>query len=351
MIPLQRTQSQFRDATLEFLAEGLLTPDDLLVTLRANLDTQAVYVPFMRNLVSYHGDMHGMTGREVINYVTVTNDGKQVPRKKVDIVWDPFTQPVQGKFRLDVCLSCGIEDRLAEQLQLVTIGHQLKPFDPQLIGGCIIESVAQQLEPDELFQARGYELLSKHVHTQAKSVFPSLSLGTKVTFDYSLDQATPFIAGYWMLSYNYKGGKYKLFMDSVSGKVIGDRPEDSERAQWLRELSMMGHFSWLPAILAVYLGFLVVAWVPILVGYALSLVLKNKVRVISRETRAALCTMVKTQCSTIDMSQLIAKAQQQYVHTKQLQHTVAISYVLFSLLVVALFLVAAAGYNVSHIFR
>lgn len=327
MIPIKLGRPEFEEKTLEFLAAGEFTPDDLLISFEVKEDLHAVYAPFHRHKLSFDGAMTCDAGREEIHYVRVKVGNQYVNQKRTEIAWEPFQRNLKGRRTLDVCLAQRIDEELLRNLQMATEDQALSKFSPDLVKDHAIEHAIEQVESDEVFMARGYPRLESHVHGLAMESAPTHHRNVKVSFDYDVEDSTPFLAGVWLQTYEYDGTTYQVVMDAGSGQVFGYRPEDDKRRQWQAEIDKLGHMSWLPGIangmLALVFGkALWVAAAILGVGYYLSNSLGKRVQENSQRFRQGLLEAIKTAGRGADFSALKNQADVEYSSIRERQKLV-----------------------------
>lgn len=317
MIPIKLGRQQFEEKTLEFLAEGEFTPDDLLINYDVKEDLHAVYAPFYRHKLSFDGAMTCDAGREEIHYVRVKVGNEYVNQKRTEIAWEPFQRNLKGRRTLDVCLAQRIDEELLRNLQSATEDQALSRFSPELVREHAIEHAIEQIESDEVFMARGYPRLKAHVHQLATESAPTHHRNIKVSFDYEVEERTAFLSGVWLQTYAYQGRTYQVVMDAGSGQVFGYRPEDENRREWQSDLKKLGHLSWLPGIanglLALVFGTAIwVAAAVLGVGYYLSSSLRKRISENSRRFRQELLEAFKSGGRGSDVTTLKARAEAEY---------------------------------------
>ncbi|MGA1497326.1 MAG: hypothetical protein ACO38Y_05890 [Steroidobacteraceae bacterium] len=324
MIPIRLDRQQFQEKTLEFLAAGEFTPDDLLINYEVKEDLHAVYAPFYRHKLSFDGAMTCDAGREEIHYVRVKVGNEYVNQKRTEIAWEPFQRNLKGRRTLDVCLAQRIDEELLRNLQSATEDQSLSKFSPELVRDHAIEHAIEQVESDEVFMSRGYPRLKAHVHRLATESAPTHHRNIKVSFDYEVEDKTPFLSGVWLQTYGYGERTYQVVMDAGSGQVFGYRPEDEDRRNWQAEIKKLGHMSWLPGIAngLLALAFGKALWVAAAVlgiGYYLSNSLGKRVSENSRRFRQELLEAFKAGGREADVTALKSRAEVEYNSIRERQ--------------------------------
>ncbi|MFZ9086192.1 MAG: hypothetical protein ACO3C6_06420, partial [Steroidobacteraceae bacterium] len=324
MIPIRLDRQQFQEKTLEFLAAGEFTPDDLLINFEVKEDLHAVYAPFYRHKLSFDGAMTCDAGREEIHYVRVKVGNEYVNQKRTEIAWEPFQRNLKGRRTLDVCLAQRIDEELLRNLQSATEDQSLSKFSPELVRDHAIEHAIEQVESDEVFMSRGYPRLKAHVHRLATESAPTHHRNIKVSFDYEVEDKTPFLSGVWLQTYGYGERTYQVVMDAGSGQVFGYRPEDEDRRNWQAEIKKLGHMSWLPGIAngLLALAFGKALWVAAAVlgiGYYLSNSLGKRVSENSRRFRQELLEAFKAGGREADVTALKSRAEVEYNSIRERQ--------------------------------
>lgn len=316
MIPIKLDRQQFEEKTLEFLAAGELTPDDLLIAFSVKVDLHPIYVPFRRHTVFFKGTMTGEVGHERTHYVRVLKNGEYVDEKRTEIDWEYFERDFEGRKILDVCLAQRIDEEVLKKLQSATEEQELSGFSPDLVRGHAIEPAIQQVKADEIFTTRGYPRLEEAIWDSATSKAPRLHRDLKISFNYRVADSTLFLSGVWLQTYEYEGNSFRLAMDGSSGEVFGYRPQDDKRRQWLAEITKLGHRSWIPGIIS---GILMMEGggpfffvVIVGTGYYVSFSLKKRIRANSQRFRQGLLGVIKAAGRIGDMSTLKNQADTEY---------------------------------------
>lgn len=323
MIPIELGRQQFEHKTLEFLAAGELTPDDLLISFRVKVDLHAVYVPFHRHMVTFGGTMTGEIGREETRYVRVKRGDEIIDEERIEIVWEPFHRNFEGRRTVDICLAQSIEEEFLEKLPSATEKQGLSKFSPELIGSHAVEHEIEKMPPDELFKTRGYPRLENHIWDSTMGSAQKHQRNMKVSWSYQLEETTPFLSGVWLQTYEYDGSAFKVVMDASSGEVFGYRPQDDKRRQWLAEITKLGHRSWIPGIISGILlmegGGLFFLVVIVGVGYYFSFSLKKRIQANSQRFRQGLLEAIKTAGRIANMSTLRNQAETEYLAIRKRQ--------------------------------
>ena len=325
-IPNRLSRDQFYVKTLEFLAEGEHTPDDVLLKYAVNEDLHAVFMPFTRFRGKYEGDMTCEAGREVVHYVTKKVGDTYRKERVVDIEWEPFSRQLRGQYSIDVCLGKGIDESLMMNLQSAMDGQSLVKFEPNLLQGNAIEVVDERAEEDELFRERGQPALDDMVAVAAQRQAPTRSRNLRHSYVHTTDQATPYLAPIWLQSYKYNGEVFRVTMEGGSGRLFGYRPKDQDRIAWLDQLKKLGHFSWIPAVIlflfstvmpAHSTAFNTAAFLALVVGYGFTYYLRNQIATVSRSVRSAILDGIKAGKAADDVASQVAQSEAGYAKIRQ----------------------------------
>ncbi|WP_345948408.1 hypothetical protein ABDD95_16320 [Mucilaginibacter sp. PAMB04274] len=222
-IPFKRDITEVKSKLLHWIIEGDQTPTDIL---SADFELEKAYFPLWYFEGKYKGHFNALNKKGKV---------------------DGADQPLSGAFSIYAYGGKAEEEGSVISNFVTSIDKSLiVPFDDVETDGVTLNKIADR---NSCWNTYGNLSVANSVYVQLSNQYGKDSSLFKHYLTYELEAANAFYLPCWSLSCMYGDTFYDVYMDDISGKIIGERPveqymEPPLRAAIFKKYALVGLGLW-----------------------------------------------------------------------------------------------------------
>lgn len=281
----QSNSEQFQTALLKWLADGDLTPDDLLEKVSVQ-EFDGIFMPFWKLSGEFKAQFSCQAGTNTVEKTTIIEDGKSRTKRETVTQWRSYSGEKSAPFGTVVYADESgsgkrVDDELLTFLESTAQkAIDYKDFDAAMSEGYIILDFT--IPADTARKGRGHDKIHSFVVQKCEEAVSADKVkDIKITDLITRDVETErLLHPFWIAKFQYNN---KMFPVGFSGVDLtanyGVRPVDQERKKIFEELDKPGTIAmWITIVLTIIglLAFILPGIIIGIVGGIITYMMKSK---------------------------------------------------------------------------